>query len=105
MPRSAVVHAVCMLLPMPDRGPSPSPVDVRTLLCEQSGALHGAIIRLRNAGAELAVPAADGWRGTAERAQATVVAQLAQVVETVSTTLESARQHTDTAIWSMSDVG
>jgi hypothetical protein len=81
--------------------PPSATVDVFSLLCSQSGALHGIEIRLRNAGAELAPPGPDGWRGPAESAQATLVHHLLTMVEAACATVESARQHTDAAIRSM----
>jgi hypothetical protein len=81
--------------------PSPAAVDVLSLLCSQRGALHSVGIRLRDAGAELAPPGTDGWRGQAESAQAALVARLRAQVESVSLVLETARDLTEAAIWSM----
>jgi hypothetical protein len=81
--------------------PLPSGVDVFSLLCSQSGALHGIAIRLRNAGIDLAPSGPDGWRGSAASAQDTLVSHLTTLIEAATATVDSARQHTDAAIWSM----
>ncbi|CAN5139363.1 hypothetical protein BH11ACT2_BH11ACT2_06290 [soil metagenome] len=75
------------------------------MLCSQSFALSGALMRLRTAAAELCPPGPDGWSGRAERGQSAFVGQIDATVETVAATLEQARKNTDVAIWSMGDVG
>jgi hypothetical protein len=89
---------------VPDRGPS-VPVDVLTALCGQSGALAGMLQRLRGARVDLSPSSSDLWRGDAERAQAAYLTQFGSILDAACSSLDSAKRHTDAAIWGVIDVG